>query len=123
VWAKYDDGKAWEKAPVVRSLVPKQICGPGKDISLNFGEHLDKSHGSYLQLKIHAEQPCRVTVTVPGRSESRIEFNVLNEREASDYVIRLSCLWAWMNDGDGKISLRSEAPIWVQEAILRKAAD
>jgi hypothetical protein len=120
VWAKYDDGRAWAKAPIVRTISPKHICGPGKDLSLDFGEKIDKSDGSYLQLKIHSEQPCRATLAVPGKPESCIEFKVLDEPEASDYVIRLSCLWAWMKDGTGKVILRSEEQIWVQEAILRR---
>jgi hypothetical protein len=120
VWAKYDEGAAWQRTRTLGVLKTHSACEPLKDLSLDFGSEVDKTSGNYLQLKVLAEQPAQATLVIPGIPESCIQFELEAQPNIQDYVIRVSCLWDWMKDRQGTLVLRTKQPIWVEEAILRK---
>lgn len=120
LWARYDEDGAWEKAPVLESKQVRQMCDPGNGLALGFDTVKDKDTGNFLQLRIQSDQETLASVDVPGDPGSRITFTVLGSPEPRDYVIRISCLYAWMSDPKAHIVLRSRQPIWVEDAIVRK---
>ena len=120
MWAEYDKGRAWEKTKVLGTKQARQICEPGKDLPLTFGPVEDKETGNYLQVTIQSDHATQATVVVPGEPESWITFQVKGSPEPRDYVIRISCLWAWMKNREAQVTIRAQQPIWVQDVVLRK---
>ncbi|MBI5252280.1 MAG: hypothetical protein HY912_22525, partial [Desulfomonile tiedjei] len=120
VWAKYDEGGAWQRTQTLGTLETRRACEPEKELLLDLGSAVDKSSGNYLQLRIRSEHSTEAAVCIPGRPESCIRFDLEAEPELQDYVIRISCLWDWMKDDQAKLVLRTKQPIWVEKAVLRK---
>ena len=120
LWARYDPDGAWQKTPVLASNQVRQVCSPGHDVPVPFDHVIDKETGNFLQLRIQSDQATRATVIVPGDPESWITFTVAGSPEPRDYIIRISCLYAWMSAGNAQVVLQARQPVWVEDVIVRK---
>jgi hypothetical protein len=125
IWGQYDDRHAARATRELQRLLPggSQVIQPEHPITLAVSPGGDKSTGNYLDLRLRAGEPAKVTITYgdnAGDAGSSLSFTVVRSAEARVYLVRLSTQWAWMDRPVDKIVLTTTAPLTLEQACLRK---